>query len=174
MKAVFLDRDGVLNKADVIDGKPYAPKSLKDFIILPNVADSLAELKKKGFFLIVVTNQPDVGNGHVEKKLVEKMHLKLLNDLPVDSVKVCYHKQTDECNCRKPKPGMLIEAVSEFGVNLKNSFMVGDRVSDVQAGKAAGCHTLFLDYGYCESEKSSDADYIVKSFSEAVSKIISH
>ncbi len=173
LKAVFLDRDGVLNKTKVINGKPFAPKKMKDFIFLPKVVDSVRDLKKAGFVLIVVTNQPDVGNGLVEKNIINLMNKKLIESLEIDGVKVCFHSQDDNCACRKPKPGMIFEAASEFNLDLKNSYMVGDRKSDVEAGKTAGCNTVFIDCGYCESEKSYRADYIVNSLPEAVLKIIS-
>jgi D-glycero-D-manno-heptose 1,7-bisphosphate phosphatase len=172
-RAVFIDRDGVLNKSLVIDGKPYAPKTLDDFIIFPDISDAVKKLKKKGFILIVVTNQPDVGNGIVAREIVVSMNAILNNKFYFDSIKVCFHSQSDNCSCRKPKPGMLLEAASEFQIDLNKSFMVGDRKSDVDAGNEAGCYTFFIDHDYRNSEKSFNADNTVKSFSEAVNIILS-
>ena len=149
-RAIFLDRDGVLNHADVRKGKPYAPTIFKDFNILPGVYETLSSLKKIGFSLAVITNQPDVGNGRVRKEVVQKMndHLKMI--LPIDLIKVCYHAQTYNCNCRKPKPAMILEAAAELPAILTESYMIGDRAGDISAGKAAGCTTILIDKNYTE------------------------
>ena len=149
-KAVFLDRDGVLNKAIVRNGKPYPPNSLDEFEILPNVKEALLQLKSAGYLLIVVTNQPDVGRGTQHKSVVEAMHELLKSELPLDAIYVCYHGYVGECECRKPKPGMLIEAAKKYDIDLRQSYIVGDRSKDVDAGLAGGCCTVFIDYGYCE------------------------
>ena len=149
-KAVFLDRDGVLNKAIVRDGKPYPPASLAEFEFLPHVKEVLPQLKSAGYLLIVVTNQPDVGRGTQHKSVVEEMHDLLKRELPLDAIYVCYHGYDGECDCRKPKPGMLIEAAKKYDIDLKQSYMIGDRVKDVDAGYAGRCHTIFIEYGYCE------------------------
>ena len=149
-KAVFLDRDGVLNKAIVRNGKPYPPNSLDEFEILPGTKEALLQLKSAGYLLIVVTNQPDVGRGTQHKSVVEAMHELLKSELPLDAIYVCYHGYDGECQCRKPKPGMLIEAAKKYDIDLKQSYMVGDRLKDIQAGLAGGCCTVFIDYGYCE------------------------
>lgn len=171
-KAVFLDRDGVLNYTEVRDGKPYAPTSVEDFKLFDDVEISVRLLKDAGFLLVVVTNQPDVGNGFVAQSVVDEMNSKLMNLLPIDAVQVCFHKQTDDCDCRKPKPGMLIESAAALNINLHTSFMVGDRKGDVIAGEAAGCRTVFIDNGYNEIEKSETADITVSSLSEAVKEIL--
>ena len=171
-RAIFIDRDGVLNSTGIRGGKPYAPKSFEEFHLLPGVSDALFSLKNFDCLLIVVTNQPDVGNGIVEKEIVEKMHLKLLNELPIDSLKVCYHKQTDGCKCRKPKPGMILESASEFNIELDNSYMVGDRKSDIEAGIQAGCKTVFIEQGYRKNEQPEYVDIVANSLPDAVTKII--
>ncbi|MEI6985420.1 MAG: HAD family hydrolase [Rhodospirillaceae bacterium] len=148
--AVFLDRDGVLNHSEVHDGKAYAPRRLEEFVIMPGVPDALTALKAAGYLLIVVTNQPDVGNGFVQRGTVELMNRRLAETLTVDAIEVCFHRQADGCSCRKPKPGMLLAAAGRLGIDLKASFMVGDRGSDVEAGAAAGCRTLFIDRHYAE------------------------
>ncbi len=170
-RAVFLDRDGVLNASPVRDGKPYAPRSLAEFELLPGVPEALARLRQAGFLNIVVTNQPDVATGKAKREDVEAIHRHLLNELPLDAVKVCFHADGEGCDCRKPKPGMLLDAARELGIDLGASFLVGDRWRDVAAAQAAGCRALFIDYKY--QEKQPDRPYIaVKSLPEAAGYIV--
>jgi len=165
-RAVFLDRDGVINRAVVRGGKPYPPVSLPDLEILPGVPEALARLRAAGFLNVIVTNQPDVATGRQRREVVEAMHEFLLSHLPVDRVKVCYHTEADHCDCRKPRPGMLLEAARELGIDLAASYMVGDRWRDVGAGQAAGCKCFFVDGGY--EEKRPENPYVaVKSLVEA-------
>jgi len=171
-KAVFLDRDGVLNHTEIRDGKPYAPTRVEDFKLFDDVEGSIRLLKDAGFLLVVVTNQPDVGNGFVEQSVVEEMNDRMMAKLPLDDIRVCFHKQTDNCECRKPKPGMLIDAATALNIDLRTSFMVGDRGGDVKAGKAAGCKTIFIDRGYKETKKSTKADFTAYSIVDAVSQIL--
>lgn len=165
-RAVFLDRDGTINRAMVRDGKPYPPVMLDEFELLPGVEQTIEALREAGFLIIVVTNQPDVSTGLQRRDVVEAMHDKLRAVGLCDDIKVCYHADADGCECRKPKPGMLIEAAREWRVNLASSFMVGDRWRDVAAGKAAGCFTFFIDYEYRE-RRADDPDAIVGSLEEA-------
>jgi D-glycero-D-manno-heptose 1,7-bisphosphate phosphatase len=170
-RAVFLDRDGVINRALVRQGKPYAPQSLEELEILPGVAQALARLHDAGFLNIVVTNQPDVGAGKLPVELVAAMHERLLKELVLDAVKVCFHVDADRCACRKPEPGMLLEAERDFAVNLKASFVVGDRWRDVAAGQRVGCSCFFIDYGY--AEKRPEKPYLaVHSLPEAAALIL--
>ena len=170
-RAVFLDRDGVINRAVVRDGKPYPPRSLGQLVILPGVAEALARLREAGFVNVVVTNQPDVATGKQRREVVQAMNELLSSKLALDAVKVCYHVDADDCACRKPRPGMLLEAARELGVDLGASFMVGDRWRDVGAGQAAGCRSYFIDAGY--SEKRPGKPYVaVKSLPEAVDRIL--
>jgi D-glycero-D-manno-heptose 1,7-bisphosphate phosphatase len=149
-RAVFLDRDGVLNRALVRAGRPYPPASLAEFRILPGVPEALARLKAAGFWLVVVTNQPDVARGRQTRSGVDALHAALKFRLPLDDIRVCYHDEPDGCNCRKPAPGMLLAAAQAAGLNLAASFMVGDRWRDVVAGQRAGCQSIFVDCGYAE------------------------
>lgn len=152
-RAVFLDRDGVINRAVVRDGKPYPPDSVAELEILPGVPQALAALRAAGFLNVVVTNQPDVATGKQRREVVEAMHARLARELAVDAIKVCYHAAADGCACRKPKPGMLLEAASDHGIDLATSYLVGDRWRDVAAGQAAGCRAAyFIDYGYREQQ----------------------
>lgn len=153
-RAVFLDRDGVVNAAIVKDGKPYPPRSLEEFSLLPGVEEACARLRRAGFDLIVATNQPDVGRGDMALATVEEIHRRMCELLPISRVEVCYDAGGDESSeFRKPMPGMLLRAASELGIDLSASYMVGDRWRDIDCGHAAGCTTIFIDYGYSEALK---------------------
>jgi D-glycero-D-manno-heptose 1,7-bisphosphate phosphatase len=172
-RAVFLDRDGVVSRAVVRDGLPFAPMELNDFEILPAAPEACRRLKQAGFLLIVATNQPDVGRGTMKKEIVEAMHVKMCRELPIDRVEVCYHPghgQSD-CDCRKPKPGMLLNAARELGIDLAHSWMIGDRWRDIDCGAAAGCRTVFIDLGYAESLKHVP-DFQATSLAEAADVIL--
>jgi D-glycero-D-manno-heptose 1,7-bisphosphate phosphatase len=169
--AVFLDRDGVIVVPQFRDQRSYAPRRLEDFRLYPDAASSLQRLKRAGFLLAVVTNQPDVGNGLTPRSEVEAMHEIMTRELPVDAVRACFHGQGDNCDCRKPKPGMILEMARKLGVDLEKSFMVGDRKSDVEAGRAAGCATVFIDLGYAEPAPAAP-DFTVHSIAEAADVII--
>lgn len=171
--AVFLDRDGVINRALERDGKPYPPTSLAEFEILPGVAEACAKLKQAGFLLVVTTNQPDVGRGTLAQSVVESIHAHMSSVLPIDRVEVCFHpgQGLSDCDCRKPKPGMLLRAARELGIDLTQSWMVGDRWRDVDCGQAAGCRTVFIDYGYNESLRQKPG-FKVKDLAEAVEVIL--
>ena len=149
-RAVFLDRDGVLNRAHVRGGKPYPPPSLADLEILPGVADACRAFRDAGLRAIVVTNQPDVATGKQERTVVDAIHARLMRELALDDIKACYCVEGDDCDCYKPKPGLLLEAAREWSIDLAQSFMVGDRWRDIAAGRAVGCRTYFIDYGYDE------------------------
>jgi D-glycero-D-manno-heptose 1,7-bisphosphate phosphatase len=165
--AVFLDRDGVISRNIVRGGRGYAPTSLAEFEILPGTAEAVAAFRAAGYLVIVATNQPDVGAGRVRREIVEAMHARLRADVAVDDIMVCYHTEADACACRKPKPGMLLAAAERHRVDLARSFMVGDRWGDVEAGRAAGCRTLFIEYGFDE-RRPERPDRIVRSLPEAV------
>lgn len=169
--AVFLDRDGVLNRAEIRDGRPHAPRRLRDFRLLPGAVRGVRALHQAGFLTIVVTNQPDIANGHVEPTVVEAMHAKLRRQAPLDAIEVCPHRQEDGCGCRKPRPGLLVSAAERLGIDLAQSFLVGDRWKDIAAGRAVGCHTVFVDRGYREPERVA-ADTVVQSFPAAVRRIV--
>lgn len=146
-KAVFLDRDGVINRAYLRDGIPTPPATLEELEILPGVPEALGRLKKVGLALIVVTNQPDVARGKQQRKMVEEIHDRLKAVLPLDDVRVCYHDDSDGCACRKPKPGLLVQAAADLGIALPQSYMVGDRWRDMEAARRAGCRAIFVETG---------------------------
>ena len=172
MRAIFLDRDGVLNKAEVRNGKPYPPASASDLEILPDVLGSLTDLKRAGYLLLVATNQPDVGNGIQTREAVEAIHARLMNELPLDDIFVCYHADSDKCSCRKPTPGLLEQAVNRYGLSLAFCYMVGDRWRDVDAGHGAGCQTILIDYGYSERSPMKEPAARVTSLREAADWIL--
>jgi D-glycero-D-manno-heptose 1,7-bisphosphate phosphatase len=170
-RAVFLDRDGVVNRALVLDGKPHPPASLATLRIIPGVRESLAALKAQGYLLIVVTNQPDVSRGTTPRDAVERMHAYLQRQLPLDAIYTCFHDDADRCDCRKPAPGLLLRAALDYGVKLASSCMIGDRWRDMQAGARAGCATFFIHQPYDEPEPLR-FDHRVASLGEACSIIL--
>ncbi|HWY21941.1 MAG TPA: HAD-IIIA family hydrolase [Candidatus Acidoferrum sp.] len=171
--AVFLDRDGVLNRAVVRDGKPFPPSSVEEFEILPDVASSLLDLRAHGFALFVVTNQPDVARGTQTRDAIEAIHRTLASSLALDGIFVCYHDDSDDCACRKPNPGLLLEAQRKHNIDLSRSFVVGDRWRDIDAGHNAGCKTVLIDYGYRERKPAHPPEATVRSLREAADWILS-
>ena len=169
-KAVFLDRDGVINKAFIKDGLPTSPNSLDELEILPGVKESVLRLKKLNFVCLVVTNQPDVTRGKINKNTVIEINNFLLKEIKLDDFFVCYHDDKDNCDCRKPKPGLLLQASKKWDVNLKKSFIVGDRWRDIQAGNKVGCKTIFLEYNYVDI-KPKNPDFITDTLLNATSII---
>ena len=126
-RAVFFDRDGVVNKAIIRNGKPYSPMTLEEMSVVPGAAELLGALRARGFKLVVVTNQPDVARGKISRSTVDAMNRYLCSVLPLDAVEVCDHDNDDNCDCRKPKPGMLVRAARRNAIELGESFMIGDR-----------------------------------------------
>ncbi len=169
--AVFLDRDGVINANLERDGKPVAPTRIEEFRLLPGVEDAVRRLKEAGYTIIVCTNQPDVATGRTSRAAVDAMHDLVREKLNVDDIKVCFHTDKDHCDCRKPKPGLLVAAAREHDIDLTGSFMIGDRWRDVMAGRAAGCKTFFVDYGY-RQEGPNEPDYVVPSLAEAAEIVL--
>ncbi len=165
-KAVFLDRDGVINRSEVRGGKPYAPTRAEDFELLPGAADAMVALRAAGWLVIVVTNQPDLATGKQSRTGIDAMHQPLRDAGMVDDIKVCPHVDADHCACRKPRPGMLLDAAREWGIDLNASIMVGDRWRDIEAGQAAGCRTIFVDHGYAEKQPERP-DSVVMSLAQA-------
>jgi D-glycero-D-manno-heptose 1,7-bisphosphate phosphatase len=149
--AVFLDRDGVLNEAIIRDGRPYPPRGLGELLITRGALPALEALKREGFLLIVVTNQPDIARGAASRTDIDDINAQLSAVLPLDAVELCEHDDNAQCYCRKPKPGMLLRARDKFGIELSSSFMVGDRWRDIEAGRRAGCRTVLVGDGYGEA-----------------------
>jgi D-glycero-D-manno-heptose 1,7-bisphosphate phosphatase len=172
-RAVFLDRDGVLNQAVVRDGKPYPPASVDEMTILLGVEGALQRLRAAGFLLIGVTNQPDVARGTQRREVVEAINARLLEALPLTDLRVCYEAD-NACPRRKPNPGMVLEAAEQHAIDLARSFLVGDRWSDVEAGRRAGCRTVFLQYGYAERQPDPPADFTTYGLAAAADWILAH
>jgi D-glycero-D-manno-heptose 1,7-bisphosphate phosphatase len=168
---VFVDRDGTLNHAIIQGARSFPPRTVAEFRLFPGVAESLSALKAAGFFLVVVTNQPDVGAGRQTREVVEAMHVRLRELVPIDDVRVCYHTDADACACRKPQPGMLFAAAADLGLDLAGSYMIGDRWRDVGAGRAAGCRTIFIRNSYDERQPD-DYHLAVRSLTEASDAIL--
>lgn len=171
-RAVFLDRDGVLNEAIVRDGKPYAPAGIDELHILPDAAEALGRLKRAGYLLIVVTNQPDVGRGKQSRESVEEINRTMGAVLPIDEFVVCYHAGTEDCPCRKPKPGMVLDAAARHHLNLADSFLIGDRWRDIDCGAAAGVRTVWVDRGYRERGPSEPPHFRCSTLGEGVEWIV--
>ena len=162
----------MINRAIVREGRPYPPAGPAELEILPGVAKALAELKQRGFLLFVVTNQPDVGRGTQRREIVELMHQTLAAASSLDNILSCYHSGEEACDCRKPLPGLLLKAARDYGIDLAQSFMVGDRWRDVEAGRNAGCKTILLDLAYQERGPAREPDVRVKSLREAAGWIL--
>ena len=171
LKAVFLDRDGVINKASVIDGKPYPPCNLDELELIPGVDQAILKLRDRGYFCIVVTNQPDVARGKTSKETVESINQFLIRHLAIHEIISCYHDDHENCDYRKPKPGSLLKAALKYNIDLNKSFMVGDRWRDIEAGQNAGCKTFFIDYQYNEKQPQNPT-YKVSSLTDAVNIIL--
>ncbi len=169
--AVFLDRDGVLNEPVVVEGRPHPPDSAAGVVLTPGVEEACAALRRAGFLLIVVTNQPDVARGTQDRATVDAINDRLRQHLDLDDVLVCPHDDGDGCACRKPSPGLLLEAAARWGVSLEGSVMVGDRWRDIEAGRGAGCRTVLLAHGYAEP-RAAGADLVAGTLREAVPWIV--
>ena len=174
-RAVFLDRDGVINQPIVRNGQPHPPSRAKDFELYDDVADGCARLKAAGFLLIVVTNQPDVARGTQSRAAVEAMHAKMQLALPsLDRIEICYHageRYGEPCDCRKPRPGMVLRAAADLKIDLGASYLIGDRWRDIDCAHAAGCRAIFIERGYQETLREAP-DFTVGNFRDAVNVLL--
>jgi len=172
-KAVFLDRDGTLNVAVVREGQPFSPQTAAEFTLFDDVRDGCRALQAAGYVLVVATNQPDVGRGLQTQAAVEEIHRKLLLLVPeIARIEVCYDPGGGQpSRRRKPEPGMLLDAAGALGLDLRQSWMIGDRWRDVDCGAAAGVRTVFIDRGYSEKLHSAP-DFVVGSFGGAVAAVL--
>jgi len=169
--AVFLDRDGVINAVKLIDRKPFPPSNLEELSILDGVRESVERFELNGLTVVVVTNQPDIANGHTTFEIVKEIHQKITQLTGIRYFYVCHHNSEAKCICRKPKPGLLTNAASDLKLDLKNSFMVGDRWSDITAGQSVGCKNFFVNNAYLEPKPA--LPYIeVKSLIQASNYIL--
>jgi D-glycero-D-manno-heptose 1,7-bisphosphate phosphatase len=170
-KTVFLDRDSVLNDTVIRGGQPSSPRELSEFRIVPEAKQALTSLREAEYLLIVATNQPEVARRLLEPAVIELMHQKLRACLPLDDIRVCSHDDHHKCGCRKPAPGLLLNAAKDWGISLDESYIIGDRLKDVKAGRCAGCKTIFLRYPYNE-RNSESADYTATSLLDATEWIL--
>ncbi len=143
-KAVFLDRDGVVNKLVVINGERTSPKSLDQFEIFPNLSQVLSKIREQ-YLIIIITNQPDIARKKLSVTELEKMHAKLREQIEIDDLYVCEHDDVDNCLCRKPKPGLIINAAKKWNIDLMNSIIVGDSWRDMLAGEKVGLTKYYVD-----------------------------
>lgn len=153
-KAVFLDRDGIINNIIVRDNNPFSPRSFGEFELIHGIEVPLYSFRGRGFLNIIVTNQPDVSRRLLPIDELNKMHALIIERLPVDDIMICPHDDADNCNCRKPKAGMLVYAAEKWDINIKESYLVGDSWRDIEAGKAVGCKTILLDMPYNQEVRS--------------------
>jgi D-glycero-D-manno-heptose 1,7-bisphosphate phosphatase len=174
-RAVFLDRDGVINRMVVQNGMPHPPSAVEEFELYEDVQDGCARLKAANFLLVVITNQPDVGRGIQSREAVEAMNLKMQSAVPLlDRIEVCYHageRYGQPCDCRKPRPGLILHATAELSIDPKTSYVIGDRWRDVDCAHAAGCRAILIQRGYKENLREAP-DFTVANFNEAVSAVL--
>ena len=171
-KAVFLDRDGVLNRSVVRRGTPYPPAGVDQLEIFPDAPDALRRLKEAGYLLIVVTNQPDVARGTQTRWAVDRINTAIGAALPIDEFLVCTHDDAANCACRKPKPGMVLEAAARHAADLHQSYLIGDRWRDIDCGASAGVRTVLIDRGYRERAPEHAPDFVAESLGAAADWIL--
>lgn len=164
-RAIFFDRDGVINKAIVEEGRPFSPRTFEEFELVDNIGDLLELCRKEGFLNIIITNQPDISRGLIDENSLRKMHKFIKKNMSVDDILVCPHTDTDNCYCRKPKPGMLLAAADKWNIDLNGSFLIGDQWKDMEAGRNAGCTTILID---CHYNKGVDSDFRIGDLSSAI------
>jgi D-glycero-D-manno-heptose 1,7-bisphosphate phosphatase len=164
-RAVFLDRDGVINKVILRNGKPFSPRKIEDFELCDGIKEFLLVSKNEGFLNIAITNQPDIARKLVEWDTLNAMHKIIIENLDVNDIFVCPHDSSDNCLCRKPKAGMLFNAAEKWNIDLPSSFLIGDQWKDMEAGKNAGCITILLE---CIYNKEANSDFRVKNLQSAI------
>jgi D-glycero-D-manno-heptose 1,7-bisphosphate phosphatase len=164
-KAVFLDRDGVINRMYLRKGAYRSPETMSEWEYLKGVLPTLEALRDRGYLLLVCTNQPDVARGWITREQVQEFHDRIEAELPVTRIYACFHDDTAACVCRKPKAGLLLQGSEEFEVDLARSWMVGDRWKDIEAGRTAGCRTVYLRHDY-DQAPGCGADFEIRALPE--------
>jgi D-glycero-D-manno-heptose 1,7-bisphosphate phosphatase len=174
-RAVFLDRDGVINRIAVRNGMPHPPSHVEEFELYEDVPDGCVRLKAANFLLVVITNQPDVGRGTQSREAVEAMNRKMQSALPfLDRIEICYHAGEhygQPCGCRKPRPGLILRAAADLNIDPKRSYVIGDRWRDVDCARAAGCRAILIERGYTETLREAP-DFTVANFNDAVNAVL--
>jgi D-glycero-D-manno-heptose 1,7-bisphosphate phosphatase len=169
--AVFLDRDGTLNRAFERGGVTVPPSDVAELELLPGVGPAVDRLRQAGFVLLIATNQPDVARGSQRKEKVDAINEVVRAELGLHDVLTCYHDTPDRCPCRKPEPGLLLEGARRWNVDVAASYMVGDRWSDVAAGQAAGCRTVLIETPFSKPDRCCP-DRVARTLAEAVDWIL--
>jgi D-glycero-D-manno-heptose 1,7-bisphosphate phosphatase len=154
-KIVFYDRDGVINYLVPKDGEFTSPRTIEELQIYWDVKDVLLELREEGFLNFIVTNQPGIARGYVKEYDVVKMHKYIMENLAIDDIFMCPHDDSDNCPCRKPKIGKILQAASKYNFKFLNSFFVGDTWRDVEAAERANCYSIVIDRPYNQNLKSN-------------------
>jgi len=157
-KAIFLDRDGVLNKAPIINGIPQSPKEIDDVKIISKTYSALKKLKLMGFCLVIITNQPDFRRGTTSKTKLQTLNNHIGKLTKIQNIYTCFHDDLDNCLCRKPKPGLILMAANDLNIKLSESYLIGDRWKDIEAAQNAGVQGFFIDYKY--KERQPELPYI--------------
>lgn len=169
--AVFMDRDGVLNNTVMRGGQQFPPADLRELVVAPGVEEGCRALREAGYVLVGITNQPDVARGLTDRRTVEEINANLVERLGMSEFRVCYHDDGDDCGCRKPKPGLILQAAQEQRIDVAASYMVGDRWKDIEAGRRAGCRTVLIRNQFAEPGRCAPT-FTVGSFPEAVAAIL--
>lgn len=167
--AVFIERDGILNEVRVEKRQQIVPVSPAEFCIKTNAIEPIQLLKKAGFKLIVITNQPGISRGYLFRRDLIMMHNKLMESFPLDDILVCPHDETDDCNCRKPKTGLFIEAVIKWNIDISRSFVLSNKWQDAEVARRIGCTSILIDSPFIGN---SHHDFIVPDIKAAVEKIL--
>ncbi len=168
-KAVFIERDGILNEVKADTKHQIAPLTFEEFKINKAAEPALRKLKAAGFVLIVTTNQPGLSRGHQSRRELDRMHEIIKRCFPIDDIAVCPHDESDHCPCRKPRPGLLIEAAFKWGLNLDHSYVVSDKWQDAEASRTAGCTSLILKSPWVGNVRH---DFVLPSLDAIAEKIL--
>ena len=170
-RAVFLDRDGVLNHLVDYGGGFVAPRSFDDFVMYDGVSSGLKDLSEHDFLLVVVTNQPDIERGLIKDQEISRMHEEISRQAPIDLFMVCPHRSETQCDCRKPKIGLLVKASQQLEIAAQGSFLIGDRETDMQAAEAFGCCGILLRRDFPQ-QREVGQQIVVNCFEDAVQVVL--
>ncbi|MCX7872443.1 MAG: HAD-IIIA family hydrolase [Verrucomicrobiae bacterium] len=168
-KAIFIERDGILNHCKVENAKQIPPVCSVEFRIKTETINPLAKLKSAGFIIVVITNQPGISRGYLFWHELELMHKRLKEAFPIDDIFVCPHDETDECECMKPKLGLYIEAIYKWKILLRESYVISDKWQDAYAARAMGATSIMINSPFLHDCRH---DFLVKDLDEAVEKVL--
>ncbi len=168
-KAIFLDRDGIINQPIMREGKATSPRNLEEWQWIEGIHEAIQCFKDADFLVFVATNQPDIVRKIFPLEILEKFHKMIEEELNVDEIRACMHDDIHQCECRKPKPGMLTSLAKKWDLSIKDSVFIGDTFKDMEAGKKAGCFTILVDRDY---NKGTNCDYLAKDLNDAVEYIL--